>query len=159
MNNPFWAFSLAHYALDDVPEACLALQDGFGLDVNVLLYAAWLAEMDRCVTPEHLEALEAIIGPWRTRVVQPLRALRRQWRNYPQASGIRNQIKTLELDSERQQQDMMLAHYQSVEALPLAVCPLEENLSVVARFFCGDKGDWSPAALRLVVALGHAVRG
>jgi uncharacterized protein (TIGR02444 family) len=155
MNNPFWAFSLAHYALDDVPEACLALQDGFGLDVNVLLYAAWLAEMDSSVTPAHLETLEAIIAPWRTRVVQPLRALRRQWRNYPQASGIRNEIKTLELESERQQQDMMLAHYQSVATLPLAVRPLEENLSAVARFFCGDKADRSPAILQLVVALGR----
>jgi uncharacterized protein (TIGR02444 family) len=155
MSNPFWAFSIAHYALDDVPEACLALQDGFGLDVNVLLYAAWLAEMGRCLTPAHLEALEAIIAPWRTGVVQPLRALRRQWRNYPQASGIRNEIKQLELRSERQQHDMMLAQYQSVEALPLAVWPLKENLSLVARFFCGDKSDWSPAVLRLVVELSR----
>jgi uncharacterized protein (TIGR02444 family) len=155
MSNPFWAFSLAQYALDDVPEACLALQDGFGLDVNVLLYAAWLAEMDASVTPAHLATLEAIIAPWRSRVVQPLRALRRQWRNYPQASGIRNEIKTLELDSERQQQDMMLAHYQSAATLPLAVRPLEENLSAVSRFFCGDKSDRSPAILRLVVALGR----
>ena len=97
MSNPFWEFSLAHYALDGVPQACLALQDEFGLDVNVLLYGAWLAAMDRCLTLEHLEDMERHIAPWRDRVVQPLRALRRQWRDYPAASGIRDEIKRLEL--------------------------------------------------------------
>ena len=155
MSNPFWEFSLAHYELDDVPQACLALQDEFGLDVNLLLYAAWLAGMDRCLTLEHLKDMDVTIAPWRTRVVQPLRALRRQWRNYPAASGIRNEIKRLELDSERRQQDMMLAHYHSVAVLSPAARPLQENLSVVARFFCGDKGGWSPAVQRLVVKLNR----
>jgi len=35
MSSPFWEFSLAHYELDDVPQACLALQDEFGLDVKL----------------------------------------------------------------------------------------------------------------------------
>jgi len=155
MSNPFWEFSLAHYELDDVPQACLALQDEFRLDVNLLLYAAWLADINRRLTAEHLKGMDTVIAPWRTRVVQPLRVLRRQWRDYPQASGIRNEIKKLELDSERQQQDMMLAHHHSVAALPPAVAPLQENLSVVARFFCGDKGSWSPAVQRLVVQLSR----
>lgn len=153
MSNPFWEFSLAHYTRDEVPEACLALQDEFGLDVNLLLYAAWLAGMDQCLTVEHLKGMEAIIAPWRTRVVQPLRALRRQWRNYPDASGIRNEIKKLELGSERQQQAMMLAHYHSVEEQPRALRPVQKNLSLVAQFFCGDKGDWRPAVQRLAEKL------
>ena len=70
MSSPFWEFSLAHYELDDVPQACLALQDEFGLDVNLLLYAAWLAGMDRCLTLEHLKGMDATIAPWRTRVAK-----------------------------------------------------------------------------------------
>ena len=41
------------------------LQDTFGLDVNLLLYAAWLAHMDRRLSGEHLAGLEAEIVDWR----------------------------------------------------------------------------------------------
>ena len=47
MTNPFWDFSLASYSRDGVPESCLALQDDLNLDVNVLLYGAWLASQDK----------------------------------------------------------------------------------------------------------------
>jgi hypothetical protein len=45
MNNPFWEYSLSHYVREGVADACLALQDGHGLDVNMLLYGAWLGSM------------------------------------------------------------------------------------------------------------------
>ena len=38
----FWAFSLEFYARPGVAEACLALQDRHGLDVNILLLCCWL---------------------------------------------------------------------------------------------------------------------
>ena len=40
LDNPFWQFSLDAYQRDGVQPACLSLQDDWGLDVNVLLYAA-----------------------------------------------------------------------------------------------------------------------
>ena len=46
MTNEFWAFSLATYAIDGVAENLLAVQDTLDLDVNVLLYATWLASCD-----------------------------------------------------------------------------------------------------------------
>ena len=41
--HPFWDFSLALYRKPGVAAACLRLQDGPGLDVNLLLYACWTA--------------------------------------------------------------------------------------------------------------------
>ena len=35
----FWRFSLSLYRMDGVPPACIALQDGHGLDVNIMLFA------------------------------------------------------------------------------------------------------------------------
>ena len=43
LDNAFWKFSLAVYAAPGVPEECLAVQERYGVDVNVLLFCAWLA--------------------------------------------------------------------------------------------------------------------
>ena len=40
---PLWDFSLEVYGRPKVAETCLRLQDEFGVDVPVLLFAAWLA--------------------------------------------------------------------------------------------------------------------
>ena len=37
-----WDFSLRVYRAPGVSDWCLALQDGHGADVNILLWAAWL---------------------------------------------------------------------------------------------------------------------
>jgi len=100
MSNPFWDYSLATYGLDGVASTCLALQDTIGLDVNLLLYAAWLARMDQRLSGEHLAGLEAEIVDWREMVIKPLRTLRRQLQDYSRASGVREEIKALELRAE-----------------------------------------------------------
>ena len=38
----FWGFSLRIYARQDVPQACLALQDEGGADVNLVLFLLYL---------------------------------------------------------------------------------------------------------------------
>lgn len=128
MDNPFWDFSLVSYGQQGMPQACLALQDELGLDVNTLLYAAWLASMDQQLTQQHLQGLEDRVGPWRERVVRPLRALRRELRDYSPAAGVREQIKQLELDSERQQQDEMWHYYGNSRPLPAVEEALWVNL-------------------------------
>ena len=45
--SPFWRFSLATYRKPGVADACLALQDGCGVDVNVLLFVTWLGTQGR----------------------------------------------------------------------------------------------------------------
>ena len=142
MSNPFWDFSLSNYRRDGVAQTCLTLQDEFGLDVNVLLYGGWLAAMDQCLTEDHLAGIAATIAPWRERVVLPLRILRRQWRDYPAAIDLRDEVKALELQAERQQQDMMLAFYAVAGKLPTARRPIAPNLIVVASVSCPETDRW-----------------
>ena len=41
-DNEFWRFSLAVYGQDDVAQECLQLQQVGGIDINLLLFCAWL---------------------------------------------------------------------------------------------------------------------
>ncbi|MDG2047180.1 MAG: TIGR02444 family protein [Halioglobus sp.] len=133
-NNPLWDYSIATYSLEGVAPACLALQDNFGLDVNVLFYASWLAQLERLLSHDHLAGMEALITDWRSDRVKPLRALRIRWRQTPQAGSLRDQIKSLELRAERQQQNMMYSYCKRSAELPWAERPLRENLALVASF-------------------------
>ena len=153
MGNPLWDYSLATYSLDGVAPTCLELQDTFGLDVNLLLYAAWLAHRERRLSHVHLVELEAVIADWRINVVMPLRALRRQLQGHPPAATILNEIKALELRAEQQQQDMMYAFHQRTVELPRASRPLQENLALVAQFFSPAHGSWGSGVTRLVTLL------
>ena len=154
MDNPFWDYSLAVYARDGVAEALLALQDEFGLDVNMLLYAAWLADRGLQLDAAHLSPLEARVAPWRERVIGPLRRLRRQWRDYPEAGALREALQALELQAEQSQQALMWEYFCSADTLPGAPGTLPHNLRLVAGIGAPRPG-WGEAALEpLLRALG-----
>ena len=78
--NLFWAYSLSVYRRREVAQCCLMLQDDVGIDVNLLLYAAWLAGRGRRLDSHHLELVVSAVADWQDRVVKPLRGLRRQLR-------------------------------------------------------------------------------
>ena len=63
--SPFWRFSLGFYRQPGVADACIALQDGCGVDVNILLFFLWLATMRRCVSPEVAQEVCGKATPWR----------------------------------------------------------------------------------------------
>lgn len=159
MTNEFWAFSLVAYAADGVADGALAVQDEMGLDVNVLLYAGWLASRNQILSSAHLVALEARIDLWRRRVVLPLRALRRALRDYPEASVIRERIKALELQSERQQQDMMWEFYNSEGPLAAGVCPLRDNLGLLVESVEVNPAVWEALLERMARAVETVVTG
>jgi uncharacterized protein (TIGR02444 family) len=133
MNNDFWTFSLACYGHEGVAQSCLALQDDRGLDVNVILYAAWLASMNKVLSESHLAALEVAVAPWQQRVVAPLRAQRRALRGYGEAAKIRQSLKVLELEAERQQQDMMWSFFLGSDDVADSPAPLQSNLALLWR--------------------------
>ena len=58
------------------------------------------------VTAERIQALRQVARPWQTGVIEPLRHLRTQWRAMAQQdvdlAGLRERVKALELDAERQ---------------------------------------------------------
>ena len=149
MSNPFWDFSLVHYAIEGVSPACLSLQDDYGLDVNVLLYAAWWGAQGLLLDEAHLAILEAEVAPWREQVVRPLRGLRRQWRQLPAAAELRDGIAELELLSERKQQDLMYALATASGDALRGPDSIHANLCLVARSGCAGETGWEEAVNRL----------
>jgi uncharacterized protein (TIGR02444 family) len=113
--SPFWRFSLRFYRQPGVADACIALQDGCGVDVNILLFFLWLATARRCVSPDVAQAVCAKAAPWRDDVVAPLRAVRRRLKDGSglvergAAERLRTAIKAIELESERLQQEALFA--------------------------------------------------
>jgi uncharacterized protein (TIGR02444 family) len=153
MSNPFWAFSLATYEAQGVAAACIHLQDTFGMDVNLLLYGAWLAHENLSPQQEYLHDLDAAVAEWRDRVVRPLRALRRQWADYPPASALREDVKALELRAEREQQAMMYdIHRRRFNTLGRAQ-GARENLIQIAQLMSPDDRGWLDDIERLAALL------
>jgi uncharacterized protein (TIGR02444 family) len=113
--SPFWRFSLRLYRQPGVADACITLQDGCDVDVNIMLFFLWLATQRRCVPADVARAVCAQAAPWRDDVVAPLRAIRRRLKGgsalveRSQAAAFRTAIKAIELESERLQQEALFA--------------------------------------------------
>ena len=108
--NDFWRFSLRVYAAPGVTPECLSLQDQFAIDVNVLLFCAWLAvERGIALTGDDLQECEGAVSEWHNRCVRPLREARRAMKGLPGAEDIRAEIKKLELEAEKREQQTLYA--------------------------------------------------
>jgi uncharacterized protein (TIGR02444 family) len=118
----FWEFSLAFYAMPGVADACLALQDACGADVNVLLFLLYRARGGRMLSAAEVRHIEALAAPWRQTVVVPLRTVRRALRAPVGAfqpdltAALRTEVKRIELAAERVQQET-LERLAAVEAV------------------------------------------
>jgi uncharacterized protein (TIGR02444 family) len=112
-DSPFWRFSLGFYRQPGVSDACIALQDEAGVDVNILLFLLWNATLGRTLSNGAVAELERKIGPLRDATVIPLRTLRRALRTPPPvveagaAEAFRTHVKRVELEAERLQQQTM----------------------------------------------------
>src|SRR5262245_50919517 len=110
--NPFWDFSLELYERPGVADACIALQDAAGLDVNLLLYCIWCAAVGpgRLAAGEMRTAVSAT-SAWQEGVVKPLRAARRVAKSAGGASffasAFQRDVAATELSSERVEQWML----------------------------------------------------
>jgi len=112
--NRLWSFSLALYSCRGVPESCIALQDECNVDVNVLFLLLWLSAGERTVSSDEVAAIDASISDWRRNVVMPLRGARRSVpkEDIPEAVKLfRKKVKTIELESERIQQDKLFSSF------------------------------------------------
>jgi uncharacterized protein (TIGR02444 family) len=99
-----WRFSLAFYAAPSVARSLIALQDKDGLDVNLLLFALWLGVSGRRrLDSDGLRAAGRAAGKIRADIVEPLRTLRRNLRQNPDADvqRLRDGVKALELAAEK----------------------------------------------------------
>ena len=104
MHDDFWTFSGALYARPGVKDACLALQDDHGADVNMILFCLWTEIPDGAWAP----AL-ALSRRYQDDIIGPIRAERRGHDKDSQAEQ-RKALLAVELDKE-------LAEQQALEGL------------------------------------------
>jgi uncharacterized protein (TIGR02444 family) len=111
----FWNFSLHTYAKPKVAELCLELQEGFGADVNLVLFMLWAAARKRRLEPQEIEKIANFVKDWREQIVIPLRLARRALKAPPrewpasETESLRQRVKADELEAERLQQNAMSA--------------------------------------------------
>ena len=104
MSTDLWDFAQKLYGRPGVEKRLLRLQAS-GADVCLLLSALWLEQRKVACTELRSTELQAIARPWQHEVVKPLRQLRMNWREAAlqdeQLAGLREQIKSLEIQAER----------------------------------------------------------
>ncbi|MEO8653832.1 MAG: TIGR02444 family protein [Ramlibacter sp.] len=112
--NPFWRFSLRTYREPGVQEACLALQDRCGADVNLLLFCGWTGRDGRVLDEASLRSAVARVGHWQSEVIAPLRLARRGLKRQlgdpavgELAAPLRKRVLGLELQLERVEQTLL----------------------------------------------------
>lgn len=104
-----WDFSLTQYARAGVADACLRLQDEHGVNVNLLLWSAWLESRGLFLDNARLRSAQKRIHAWDEHYVVPLRQLRRRMKVEfgvadKDIEQVRQQIKQAELLAEKQLQ-------------------------------------------------------
>ena len=101
LDTPLWAFSLAVYGGDGVADECLDLQERLGLDVNILLFAAFIGAVEAVqLESRDITAASAAVAAWQSEIVRPLRLVRRALKPMS-AEGLRAHVKAAELEAEK----------------------------------------------------------
>ncbi len=152
----FWTFSKDLYDRPGVEAACLALQERHDLDVNLLLFALWLAECGVVLDAPAYERARAAIGSWQAGTTGPLRMVRRQLRHRidtadpddiagnwtDQVIALRQRVLEIELDCEHLAQ-LALGHLgDDLKPSRRASVKLAgDNLDGLAEFEEEDRGD------------------
>jgi uncharacterized protein (TIGR02444 family) len=153
---PLWTFAVNLYGAPGVAEACLALQDRYGCDVNVLLFAAWMgAAHHHTLSSVELAEAAATVQHWHAEIVRPLRSVRRRLKSGPPPArhatteALRARVKSVELEAERIELAMLEAL--AARAYTRGSTSGGEslaNLEVAVRYFSG--GEVSAEALGLI---------
>src|SRR5262249_42075954 len=109
-DSAFWNFSVAVYGASGVEAECLALQDQFGLDINLVLFCAFVgAAHGVALTADDIAAARQEVGAWHQDVIKALRTARRGLKTIElrhadairAAAELRAWVKTSELEAER----------------------------------------------------------
>jgi len=159
-----WAFAVDLYGASGVAKACLALQDRYGCDVNVLLFAAWMGAVHRrAITPAEMAEVVASVQSWHAEIVRPLRSVRRRLKSGPppapsgSSETLRARIANIELEAER----IELAALERLAATGQTRGSGDEeaslrNLRAAVRHFAGSEPD--AEALKLIWVVEKTLR-
>ena len=103
----FTRFALELYRRVGVADACLGLQNRHDLDVNVVLFAAFVGAVRRqTLTTADLDLAHRRVDAWHREVVRPLRAVRQRLKTGPlpapneATGGLRRKLAQLEIEAE-----------------------------------------------------------
>ena len=110
LRTPLWNFAVRVYGSDGVQPECLALQERFGADVNLVLFSVYAGAVEKVtLAADDLTAAADIVAHWHDDVVRKIRHARQSLKAWSagedllalQAANLRDQVKSIELDSER----------------------------------------------------------
>ena len=161
----FWNWSIKTYAAPGVSQACLLLQDRHAVDVNVVLYAVWVAESHGVeLSDADIDSAVRRVVDWHALVVGGLRRIRSELKENPHgapphlAASLRERVKALELDAEHLEQLMLSSEppndrataVDSVKARQLAERSVRRYLRLLGS--SPDPGDES--AIETIVEAG-----
>ena len=137
--HPFWDYSLALYKQPGVADACLYLQDRYGLNVNIVLFCVWSASSGlAALAAGQLATAIRRVSDWQQQVVAPLRHIRRALGREPLGipefllDTYRPQIEAAELEAEHVEQ-LVLADFADSMSRGTAESPAQvarQNLGV-----------------------------
>jgi uncharacterized protein (TIGR02444 family) len=160
---PFWRFSLHFYRQAGVADACIALQDECGVDVNLLLFLLWLAGAGRQLSASDVKHLDAAVGDWRSLTIVPIREVRRKLKGALTAveankqEAFRARIKAVELEAERLQQEALYGRSRS-SPLGAAAAPLIAARANLAAYEQVLAAHFPKPAVECLVSACAAVR-
>jgi uncharacterized protein (TIGR02444 family) len=79
---PFWEFSLKLYQNNLIKTFCLDWQNRYQMNVNIILYACWLAHTDRgFFVHQDLVDIHGFVSDWHESVTKELRKIRTTVKN------------------------------------------------------------------------------
>ena len=113
-DNDFWRFSLKVYGQNGVADECLALQESHGVDVNLLLFCAWIGTRAIVLNRGETEEASRLVAEWNHLIVRPLRSVRRNLKASHAAdiSSFRERVKAMEIEAEQIEQAILFAYAQ-----------------------------------------------
>jgi uncharacterized protein (TIGR02444 family) len=159
-DNEFWRFSIAVYEQNEVARESLGLQETLGIDVNLLLFCAWIGAQGIILRSENIEAASMAIAAWHETIIRPLRGVRQQTKllSVTELEDFRARVKDLELEAEKIEQAILFGYSKSIPRSPTGADRRDVITENVKKYIASKSGTVSPerstpyligAALRL----------
>jgi len=141
--HPFWQFSINVYAQDGVADACIALQEEYQIDVNILLFCCWSASIGNgALTSAELTVARNAVTSWNREVVQGLRAIRNHLKagydgfDAADSEALRQRVLGIEINAEHKEQIRLAAAAPRSENLERpASNNLRDCVDTISRYF------------------------
>ena len=119
-DNEFWRFSLLTYGQSEVAQECLALQETLDVNINLLLFCAWVGAQGIMLSGENIGAASKAVAAWDETVVHPLREVRKHIKSLSvgELEDFRSRLKDIELEAEKIEQAILFNYWKSISRPP-----------------------------------------